>query len=60
MVLPNERRIGTMKYLWNNVVYTEDELRELYLKAKPESSEIAFGFWLYFKVEQGVIKEVEK
>lgn len=49
-----------MKYqLLDGRIMSDDELRALYFANKPNASEIAFDFWLYFKIECGAIREVK-
>jgi hypothetical protein len=51
-----------MKYQLNDGrIMTEDELKALYCSMHPyHNKDIEFGFWLYFAVERGTIKEVRE
>lgn len=56
------KRGEKMKYQLNDGrTMTEDELRALYCSMYPaHNKDIEFGFWLYFAVERGTIKEVRE
>jgi hypothetical protein len=50
-----------MKYLlpWG-VTMTYDELKDWYIMHYYSTDELAFGFWLEFKIECGAIREVRE
>lgn len=52
-----------MKYQLNDGrIMTEDELRDLWYANTncPKKTDLAFDWWLYFKIECGAIKEVRE
>jgi hypothetical protein len=51
-----------MKYQLNDGrILSKDELKALYCSMHPaHNRDIEFGFWLYFEVEIGAIREVRE